>query len=576
MSANRSNTADDLRNRAEALLAKSQDAFHPHDLKSINQLAHELAVHQAELELQNEELRNTQLSLQRARDRFAALFEDAPVGYVVVDASGIIRQTNATWRAMLDRPDEDFGGTPFAEMLQEEDAQVFLSRFRAFFRNPKEKQILVRIKRKTGTPIHVQLEAKPSTLNRGGEDETVHKELMVIVSDISERKRLEDELQQARKMEAVGQLAGGVAHDFNNILQIILMNAELIQNGCISDAFSREAIGEVGKAAQQAADLVRQLLAFSRRQVIQPVNVDMNDLIEGVLKMLRRLIGEHIEVQFVAAETLDTVFVDKGQIEQILMNLCVNARDAMPQGGRLTLETGNAVFDEEYCVNHPWAAEGKYVSVTITDTGCGMDAETCARIFEPFFTTKGVGKGTGLGLSTVYGIVKHHKGLVHVYSELGKGTAFKVYLPAVEGAARQLCANVPQKIAGGSETILVAEDELSVLNLVTLILRSAGYSVLTASDGNEALSVFENHTDSIDLVLLDVMMPGLGGRQVMDKIAAKYPAVRFLFSSGYSENAIHTDFIIQEGLRLIQKPYHRYDLLRTVREILDEGQHTNP
>jgi len=403
--------------------------------------------------------------------------------------------------------------------------------------------------------------------------------------DITERKRLEEQLRQSQKMEAVGQLAGGVAHDFNNLLQVILGNADLARSQQVPGTPAWDKMDEVRKAAERAADLVRQLLAFSRRQVIQPVNVDLNDLIQGALKMLRRVIGEHIELRFVPGDSLGTVCVDKGQIEQVLMNLCVNARDAMARGGNLTIETENATVDAEYRRDHPWAAEGRYVLMSVTDTGRGMDAATRARIFEPFFTTKGVGQGTGLGLATVYGIVKQHNGLLHVYSEPEMGTVFKVYLPIVESPAEEapLTAETPPK--GGTETILVAEDEPFVLNLVAEILSTAGYTVLTACDGKEALCIFDEHSGAIDLVVLDVMMPGLSGREVMDQINARHsnahaPGAQrnlpFLFSSGYNENAIHTDFVIHEGLRLIQKPYSRTDLLREVRQILDAAARPAP
>jgi CheY-like chemotaxis protein len=344
---------------------------------------------------------------------------------------------------------------------------------------------------------------------------------------------------------------------------------DIIQGDLGPDTPSGQSLEELRKAASRAADLTRQLLAFSRRQIIQPVNIDMNDLIRGVLNMVRRVIGENIELCFTPGERLGAVRVDKGQIEQVLMNLCVNARDAMPEGGTLTVETENVTIGDEYCREHPWAAEGRYVLLTVTDTGHGMDEATRAHIFEPFFTTKDPGQGTGLGLATVYGIVKQHMGFVHVYSEPGIGTAFKVYIPIVDQPVDAVGSRVEASAVGGMETILVAEDEEMVRNVVTQVLRGAGYTVLTARDGEEALRVFEEHADGIDLALLDVMMPKLGGRDVMDRIHAKHPGMRLLFSSGYSEKGIHTDFVIKEGLRLITKPYQRTELLRAVRKTLD-------
>jgi len=387
----------------------------------------------------------------------------------------------------------------------------------------------------------------------------------------AERTRLEAQLRQAQKMEAVGQLAGGIAHDFNNLLQVILGNVDIVREGLGRDTVPGKMLDEVRTAAERAADLTRQLLAFGRRQIIQPTNLDLNELIQSVLNMIRRVIGEHIELSFIPGVRLGTVHADQGQIEQVLMNLCVNARDAMPNGGALTIETENVVVSSEYCREHPWAIEGRYALLSVTDTGHGMDEATRAQIFEPFFTTKKVGHGTGLGLATVYGIVKQHNGLIHVYSEPDKGTTFKVYLPIVERPAEAVGSKVETHAAGGNETILVAEDEPLVRDLVSHILRAAGYTVLAARDGEDALRVVAEHGEHIDMALLDVVMPKLGGREVMDYIHAKYPRVRFLFSSGYSENAIHTNFVIKKGLHLITKPYRRPELLRAIREILDES-----
>ena len=392
-------------------------------------------------------------------------------------------------------------------------------------------------------------------------------------TDISERKRaeeerarLEDQLLQAQKMEAVGQLAGGIAHDFNNLLQVILGHLDLLTS---EDGEKREEVQVVRLAAERVADLTRQLLAFSRRQIIQPVNLDLNDLIESVLKMVRRVIGEHIELHFLPGNRLGTIHADEGQVEQVIMNLCVNARDAMPGGGSLTIETENVVIGDAFCRDHLWATEGRYVLLSVTDTGHGMDEATRTQIFEPFFTTKGVGQGTGLGLATVHGIVKQHNGLLYVYSEVGKGTVFKIYFPIVEQPVEKVGTKNEVPVVGGTETILVAEDEEGVRGLVCRMLQSGGYTVLPASNGEEALRVFEEHANEIDLALLDVMMPKLGGREVMEYISAKCPWIRFLFSSGYSESAIHTNFVIKKGIHLISKPYSKLELLRAVREILD-------
>ena len=392
---------------------------------------------------------------------------------------------------------------------------------------------------------------------------------VAVKRDISHEIKLEEQLRQSQKMEAVGQLAGGVAHDFNNMLQVINGYADLAMGDLQSDQSARTYVGEIAKAGRRAETLVKQLLSFSRRQVIQPIDLDLNEVIDSLLKMVRRLIGEHIDLDFIAGHGLGTIHVDQGQMEQVLMNLCVNARDAMPQGGKLMIETENVLIDSDYVVTHPWANPGRYVLLSITDTGCGMESEQVGQIFEPFFTTKRTGEGTGLGLATVYGIVKQHNGYIHAYSEVDKGTMFKIYLPMIERRAAEVAHSVEGSVVGGTETILVAEDDESVLKLCSHILRNAGYTVLTAKDGEEAVRVFEDHADDIDLALFDVVMPRLGGEKAMTRILKQRPGMRHLYASGYSENAVHTNFVQKKGLQLIGKPYQPETLLRAVREALD-------
>ena len=394
--------------------------------------------------------------------------------------------------------------------------------------------------------------------------------------DITKRRQAEDQrdktdaqLRHAQKMEAVGQLAGGVAHDFNNLLQVIQGYTDLALNDMDADSPAHAEMEEVMKAAKRAAALVNQLLAFSRRQVLEMDDLDLNKVITDITRMLRRVIGEHITLEAISGHDLGTVRADRGQVEQILINLCVNARDAMPMGGKITIETENVRIDEKFCESHPWAKPGRYVLLSVTDTGCGINEETLARIFEPFYTTKGVGKGTGLGLATVYGLVNQHGGMVHVYSEIDKGTTFKIYLILAERAATAVGHKIKGPVQGGTETILLAEDDTCVRNLTKIILEKTGYTVLAAVDGEEALRMFKNHADEIDLALLDVIMPKLGGRAVFNHILEQRPDIRVLFSSGYSINAVHTDFVLDQGLQLIQKPYQRDDLLRKIRDVLN-------
>jgi PAS domain S-box-containing protein len=392
-----------------------------------------------------------------------------------------------------------------------------------------------------------------------------------IARDITERKHLEAQLRQSQKMEAVGRLAGGVAHDFNNLLTVINGYSELTLRRLQPEDALTGYLEEIRKAGTRAASLTRQLLAFSRKQVLQPKVLDLNAVISDVEKMLQRLIGEHIDMRTVLKPELRRMNADPGQIEQVIMNLVVNARDAMPDGGKLTIETENAYLTEEYAARHHVAIKpGPYVMLAVSDNGSGMNDETKARLFEPFFTTKEQGKGTGLGLSTAYGIVKQSMGYIWVYSEVGLGTTFKVYLPAIdEEVDSKQAAQTSEPIALGSETILLVEDDEMVRGLTRTTLEEGGYEVLQAANGAEALLLCEQYPEPIDLLLTDVVMPGMSGRAVADRLKTLRPQMLVLYMSGYTEDAIVHHGVLNEGVNFIEKPFSPTALTRKVRNVLD-------
>ena len=388
--------------------------------------------------------------------------------------------------------------------------------------------------------------------------------------DITESKQMEDMFRQAQKMEAVGRLAGGVAHDFNNMLNVIIGYSELLLQRADTDGQVRKQCEEIKRAGDRAASLTRQLLAFSRQQVLEPRVLNLNTSVAEIEKMLRHLIGEDIDLRTSLDPTLGLVKADPGQIEQVIMNLAVNARDAMPEGGKLIMETSNTELDDEYALHHPPCIVGRYVILAVTDSGVGMSQETKARIFEPFFTTKELGKGTGLGLSTVYGVVKQSGGYIWVYSEPGQGSVFKLYLPRVDGSEVQIRpAKLAPELLAGTETVLLVEDEQSVRALTRNLLEQGGYTVLEADNGAHAVEIAKQHHGPIHLLLTDVVMPGMNGPAVAEMILPIHPEAKTLYVSGYSSSFGTQTGLVPAGANLLQKPFSRVALLRKVRNLLD-------
>lgn len=390
-----------------------------------------------------------------------------------------------------------------------------------------------------------------------------------LARDITEHRKLEDQLRQAQKMEAVGQLAGGIAHDFNNILTAIIGYGNLLQMKMKEEGPLRTYVDELLASSERAANLTQSLLAFSRKQTINPRPVDLNEIIIGVEKLLMRIIGEDIQFKAIVADEALTVMADSGQIEQALINLCTNARDAMPGGGILTIETGAVEIDEEFAQAHAYGKPGVYAVISVADTGTGLDEEMKQRIFEPFFTTKEAGRGTGLGLSIVYGIIKQHNGYINVYSEQGKGTTFRIYLPLVKAEATE---ERPVEIVtskGGTETILVGEDDTEVRRLTKTVLEEFGYRVVEAVDGNDVIEKFMENRDSIKLIILDIVMPKKSGREAYEEIRKTAPDIKTVFTSGYTADIVHKRKILEEGLEFISKPVSPKELLKKVRDVLD-------
>lgn len=512
----------------------------------------------------NAALRSAQEGLRRSESNFRSLVMNAPYGICRCNADAIILDANPALVSMLGRASaSELVGMNVANLYA--DSQEWF-KVADYFRSLQSfNGLLAEWKKKDGVTTSLRLSGRTIRAERNA----IFFELFA--EDVTERYSLEQQLRQSQKMEAVGRLAGGIAHDFNNLLMVISGYSEFLLEKIGDNPDLRPPAQEIAKAANRATALTRQLLAFSRKQMLMPRVLDLNALVSENLKMLTRVIGEDIDLVMAPATDLGAVKADPGQIEQVIMNLAVNARDAMPQGGKLTIETANVTLDESYARFHASAAPGEYIMLAISDSGVGMDAETQSHIFEPFFSTKGA-KGTGLGLSTVYGIIKQSGGFIWVYSEPEKGTAFKIYLPrAVADREHEVTQPIVsiQKISKGYETVLVVEDEPNLRRLTSDYLRNQGYTVLEAPEGDAAIRVSESYPDSIHLLLTDVIMPGMNGRELAVRISKDRPEMRVLYMSGYTENAIGHNGTLDAGITLLQKPFTLPDLKAKVRELLE-------
>jgi two-component system cell cycle sensor histidine kinase/response regulator CckA len=503
---------------------------------------------------------------------FRSVIENAPYGIYHAHASGQLILVNPALQKML-------GYGSQSELLHvnlatdiHRDSQQHQKLNEIFARQMGFTDVETEWKRKDGTPIKARCTGRllEDTAEVAGYFE-------VFVEDVTEKRVLERQLRMAQKMEAVGRLSGGIAHDFNNLLGVIIGYSQVLKRTLRTESPLFEHADEIEKAGQRAASLTRQLLAFSRQQVLAPAVLDLNALISDMGKMLLRLIGEDIELATVLDPAIGRVKADQSQIEQVVMNLAVNARDAMPTGGKLLIETSNVTLDEAYTRNHPGSTIGRYVMLSVTDTGSGMDSETLAHIFEPFFTTKERGKGTGLGLATVYGVVKQSGGYVWVDSEGGRGSSFKIYLPLIHEPISVVERAVPLgETPRGTETVLLVEDADALRKLAHTLLEQNGYRVLAAANGSEALEMLQQKHERINLLLTDVIMPGLNGRELAERVTLLQADVKVLYMSGYADSTIADHGALEPDTYLLHKPFTEETLIQKVREVLDASKEGRP
>ena len=508
----------------------------------------------------------------RSEQRFRRLVEYSSDVITLLDGAGNILYSTQSQKPTLGYDQGELDGRNVFDLVHPDDRERAQALFLSLLApDAVVARAAIRVRHMNGIWRDVEIAAVNHL------DDPIVEAIVVTYHDVTDRKRaeaalreLEERHRQAQKMEAIGRLASGVAHDFNNLLTAILGSTDLLLEDLPADHPGRLEAEETRKAALRAADLTRQLLAFGRQQVLTPQVLDLNEVVTNVDKMLRRVIREDVELRIVHASDIGAVRADPGQLEQVLLNLAVNARDAMPRGGRLTIETANAELDDTYAAEHAVVVPGRYVMFAVSDTGTGMDAETQARVFEPFFTTKEKGKGTGLGLATVYGIVKQSGGYIWVYSEPGQGTSMKVYLPRVEAPIEPISPPPgPSGSLRGSETVLIVEDQDEVRKVTRRMLEARGYRVLVAASGAVALRIADQAAGRIDLLLTDVIMPGMSGREVALLLGPAHPNIRVLFVSGYTDESIVHEGILEPGIAFLQKPFTAEALARKVRDVLD-------
>jgi two-component system, cell cycle sensor histidine kinase and response regulator CckA len=517
--------------------------------------------------------KRAELALRRSDARFRAAVEGSldavAILRVVRDGTGrvsdfVVAEMNGNAARMIGRPRDQIVSRRLTELWPEQPLRPFIERSVAVMESGTalEEEVGVSLPGVADRWIHHQILPIEEGVAIAARDTTARH----LAED--DLRRREEQVRQSQKMEAIGRLAGGVAHDFNNLLTVIRGHGELVLRKLTADHPLRRNLQEIGLAAERASALTHQLLAFSRKQVLQPRTLDLAEVVERISSLLQRLIGEDVELVTRQKEALGSVRADPAQMEQVIVNLAVNARDAMPQGGVLTVELANAELDDTYLRGHPAVTPGSYVLLSVSDTGHGMDAETKARIFEPFFTTKGPGKGTGLGLATVYGIVKQSDGFIWVYSEPGRGTRFKIYLPRVDGAPERLTAPPEAAAVNGTETVLLVEDEAPLRALLRELLEASGYAVLEAGHGMDAIAVAREHPGTIHLLLTDLVMPQMAGRELSERLTHLRPGLKVLYMSGYAAGG-PPEHEVPGGAAYIEKPFTADSLSGAIRSLLD-------
>lgn len=513
---------------------------------------------------QQYQIHRFRVQLAQREELFQLIGENAADMIAVVGINGERFYNSPSYEKILGYSLEELAKTLIYEQIHPEDRETIKRAGEEARRSGQGRRVEYRVRHKDGHWLTLESTASAVRDSKGNVEK-----LVVVNRDITERKQLEEQLYLSQKLEAVGRLSGGVAHDFNNLLGVIIGYSEALQGHVAKDDPFREAVDEIQNAAKRAASLTQQLLAFSRKQVLEPKVLDLRVVVAEVEKMLRRLIGEDVDLTIILPQKLGNIRADRGQIEQVLLNLAVNSRDAMPHGGRMTIKAADAELGPSDVNRFRYVTPGRYVMLKVTDTGCGMNAELQSHIFEPFFTTKEKGKGTGLGLATVYGVIKQSGGYIWVDSEPGKGASFRIYLPEVEEAQDATREDrTPAQPVQGGRTILLVEDEPSLRKLTCTILRDAGYTVFEASDAEQALEIASKNDCAFDLLLTDVVMPGMSGRDLADKLCPVRPEMRVLYVSGYTHGAVAAHGVLESGISVLHKPFTRDQLVRRVEDAL--------